>query len=147
LTYLDTSFVVSLYSQDANTLAAVALIQQIRGLRLISPIVILETVNAFELRVFRREISRSEANRSLSDFERDIEAGVYRSPAMGADVFERACSLSRQSTAWLGTRALDVLHVAAALEFGASRFFSFDIRQRKLAQTAGLKLSSMSKRA
>jgi hypothetical protein len=146
LTYLDTSFVVSLYSRDANSLAAIGLIQQVQGLRLISPVVILETENAFELRVFRREISRSEANRSLGDFERDIQAGVYRSPAMGADVFDRACGLSRQSTARLGTRALDVLHVAAALEFGASGFFSFDIRQRKMARTVGLKLSSMLKR-
>jgi predicted nucleic acid-binding protein len=147
LTYLDTSFLVSLYNRDANTADAIGLIQQIQGARLISPIVELEAVNALELRVFRREITRSEANRSLKDFERDVKAGVYRSQLMAANVLDRACTLSRQLTARLGTRAVDVLHVAAALEFGAAGFFSFDVRQRKMAQNAGLKLCSISKRA
>ena len=146
MTYLDTSFMVSLYSQDANSTAAIGLIHQIQGIRVISPVVVLEAVNAFELRVFRREITRSEANRSQGDLERDIESGVYRSLAIAANVFDRACTLSRQSTARLGTRAADVLHVAAALEFGANGFFSFDVQQRKMAQSAGLKLCTLPKR-
>jgi predicted nucleic acid-binding protein len=146
LTYLDTSFVVSLYSPDSNSTPAIGLIQQIPGLRLISPIVILETVNAFELRIFRREITRSEANRSLNDFDRDVQAEVFRSQSMASNVYDRAATLSRQLTARLGTRAVDVLHVSAALEFGASGFFSFDIQQRKMAQGMGLKLCAMPRR-
>ena len=76
LTYLDSSFVVSLYSIDANSAAASAILQQIRAVRVISPIVVLEAVNAFELRVFRKEISRSDADLCRHNFETDLRAGV-----------------------------------------------------------------------
>ena len=39
----------------------------------------------------------------------------------------------------LGTRSLDVLHVAMAVCLGCRRFLSFDTRQIKLAQAVGLK--------
>ena len=38
----------------------------------------------------------------------------------------------------LGTRSLDILHVAMAIVLGSKRFFSFDQRQLKLAKAAGL---------
>ena len=47
----------------------------------------------------------------------------------------------RQTTARLGTRTADLLHVAAALELGAECLYSFDQQQRKLARAVGLKVS------
>jgi len=41
----------------------------------------------------------------------------------------------------LGTRAVDVLHVAAALELGATGFFTFGLKQRKMAEATGLILN------
>jgi hypothetical protein len=38
----------------------------------------------------------------------------------------------------LGTRTLDVMHVACACEIQADRFLSFDERQLSLAKLAGL---------
>jgi len=38
----------------------------------------------------------------------------------------------------LGRRTLDLLHVACALEIGASAFLTFDKRQASLAKRAGL---------
>ena len=43
------------------------------------------------------------------------------------------------STPTLGTRSLDVLHVACALELKLRHFLTFDTRQRQLAVAAGLK--------
>jgi hypothetical protein len=40
-----------------------------------------------------------------------------------------------------GTRTADLLHVAAALELGVDWLYSFDLQQRKLAQTLRLKLN------
>ena len=40
----------------------------------------------------------------------------------------------------LGTRSLDLLHVAAALVLDTKVFFSFDDRQRKAAASEGLKV-------
>jgi predicted nucleic acid-binding protein len=43
----------------------------------------------------------------------------------------------------LGTRTLDVLHVASALELGRRQFLTFDLRQQELAVATGLKLVAL----
>jgi predicted nucleic acid-binding protein len=101
----------------------------------------LEVVNAFGLRVFRKEVSAAQAQESVTDFENDLRDGVLQLRGLPDAVFERARELSRQTTAKLGTRTADLLHVAAALELGADYFYSFDRQQRKLAQSVRLKLN------
>ena len=49
-------------------------------------------------------------------------------------------ALSDQHTPTLGTRMLDVLHVAIALLLKPEAFYSFDERQRRLAQANGLRV-------
>jgi len=51
----------------------------------------------------------------------------------------RAAELSQRHTPKLGTRSLDVLHVACALELKLRHFLTFDRRQQQLATAAGLK--------
>jgi predicted nucleic acid-binding protein len=52
----------------------------------------------------------------------------------------RAGELSRTYAPTMGCRALDILHVATALELGLRYFVTFDRRQQHLAQATGLKL-------
>jgi predicted nucleic acid-binding protein len=140
--YADTSFLVSLYSPDANSLAAARTMQASRADRLVSVFGELEVINAMGLRVFRKEVSATQAQSSLNDFEQDLRAGVFQLRPLPEQVFERACQLSRQTTARLGTpRTADLLHVATALELSADCLYTFDQQQRKLAQTLRLKLN------
>ncbi|MGD0732339.1 MAG: hypothetical protein ABR956_13845 [Terracidiphilus sp.] len=60
---------------------------------------------------------------------------------MPESAFGRAKELSRRLAPSLGIRTADLLHVCAALELGASSLFSFDLKQRKMAEAAGLKLN------
>ena len=101
----------------------------------------LEVVNAFGLRVFRIEASPAAATSALANFEKDLRDGSLQLRELSDPIFERARLLSRQTTAKLGTRTADLLHVAAALELGADYLYSFDLQQRKLAQTVRLKLN------
>jgi predicted nucleic acid-binding protein len=101
----------------------------------------LEVVNAFRLRVFRKEVSPAQAQSSLSDFEKDLGSGILRLRQLQETFFERARQLSRQTTAKLGTRSADLLHVAAALELGVDCLYSFDAQQRRLARAVRLKLN------
>jgi hypothetical protein len=101
----------------------------------------LEVVNAFGLRVFRKEVSPAQARGSLTDFETDLRDGSLQLRGLSDQIFERARQLSQQTTAKLGTRTADLLHVAAALELGADYLYSFDRLQRKLAQSVRLKLN------
>ena len=61
-----------------------------------------------------------------------------------SDLWEKlvreAESLAEQHTPAIGSRSLDILHVAAALVLGATEFCTLDTRQGKLAQLAGLKV-------
>jgi predicted nucleic acid-binding protein len=139
--YADTSFLVSLYSPDANSLAAARTMQASSGDRFVSVFGELEVMNAMGLRVFRKEISAMQAQSSLNDFEKDLRARVFQLRPLPEQAFERARQLSRQTTPKLGTSTADLLHVATALELSADYLYTFDQQQRKLAQSVRLKLN------
>jgi predicted nucleic acid-binding protein len=115
--------------------------QASKGDRLITPLGELEVVNALGLRVFRKEVSAAQAQSSLDDFENDLRDGILQLRPLPEQVFERARQLSRQTTARLGTRTADLLHVAAALELSVDWLYSFDRQQRKLARAVRLKIN------
>jgi predicted nucleic acid-binding protein len=73
--------------------------------------------------------------------EEHVLAGRWISLPMPEDAFELCADLARRYGPKYGTRTLDSLHVACALELKAKRFWTFDERQSKLAKAAGLKLS------
>lgn len=139
--YADTSFLVSLYSPDANSATAHRIMQASRADRLVTMFGEVELVNAFGLRLFRKEVTAAEAKSSLKNFESDLRDGIFQLCALPESAFDRARLLSRQTTPRQGTRAPDVLHVATALELGADCLYSFDERQRRLARAVRLKLS------
>ena len=56
-------------------------------------------------------------------------------------VFQRSIGFSRAHTSSIRTRSFDILHVAAAVELGATEFWSFDKRQWTLAREVGLRVN------
>jgi predicted nucleic acid-binding protein len=139
--YVEPGFLVSLYISDANSAAALRAMLTSSGEHFISILGELEVVNAFGLRVFRREASPMESKSAMTNFEEDLRGRIFQLRDLSEAVFERARQLSRQTTAKLGTRTADLLHVAAALDLGADYLYSFDRQQRKLAQSVRLKLN------
>ena len=139
--YADPSFIVSLYSPDANSTAAARTMQASSAERFVTTFGELEVINAMGLRVFRKEVSPAQAQASLIAFENDLRDGVFQLRGLPDSILERARQLSRQTTAKLGTRTADLLHVAAAIELSVDYLFTFDLHQRKLAQSIRLKLN------
>ena len=139
IAYADSSFLVSLYTQDANsTEAAQNLLNQAAPI-LVTPFGEAEFVNSVEQRLFRREVGTAQAENSLQAFQRDLDTGAFLIGGPVPDrAYERAILLSRQYTRVLGTRGMDVIHVAIALELKVTDFFTFDKDQAKLAKRAGL---------
>lgn len=138
--YLDTSVLFSLYVPDANTAAAVSKTHAAARPFLCTDFAEFEFVNALSLRHFRRELSLSQVKEVLALFRQDLESGTLRSARIPSVAFERAREIARQHTAKLGTRSLDILHVASALALGATQLITFDERQAKLASFVGLRL-------
>jgi predicted nucleic acid-binding protein len=101
----------------------------------------LEVVNAMGLRISRKEVSPVQAQSSLVEFERDLRDGIFHLRGLTDSILERARQLSSQTTAKLGTRTADLLHVATALELDADCLYTFDQQQRKLAHFLCLKVN------
>ncbi len=141
--YLDASVLVSLYCPDANSAPATAMLRQTRDSMALSLLAELETVNAIGLRVFRKQMSRAQAAISLQSFEADLRSAVFQLTPLPETALHRARDLSRTYAPRIGIRTVDLLHVAAALELGAQKLYSFDLRQREVARAAGLKLNPL----
>jgi hypothetical protein len=141
--YAGPSFIVSLYSPDANSPAAARTMQAASADRFLTTFGELEVVNAMGLRVFRKEVSAAQSQASLLQFENDLRDGVFQLRGLADSVIERARELSRQTTSRLGTRTADILHAAAALELGVDCIYTFDHHHRKLAQSLRLKLNPL----
>ena len=139
--YADTSFLVSLYGRDANSAPAQQMAAALKVPLAFTPLLRHEARNAIRLAVFRKEITALERQTVLATIEADVESGALVETALAwADVYAQAETLSANHTEQLGTRASDVLHVAAALALGVRAFFTFDTRQKALATAAGLKV-------
>lgn len=141
--YLDSSLVVSLYSVDANSPAATSAIGTVAGPLWITHLGELEIINALRLRAFRKQVTLDEAERSIANFNLDLQYGVYELKPLEESAFQAALSMSRTHTAQLGIRTADLLHIAAARSLGASHFFSFDTQQRKVAESVGMRLNPL----
>jgi predicted nucleic acid-binding protein len=137
--YADTSFLVSLYFADAHS-ATAAQVMQSKPTLYLSPLSELELINALELALFRRVADAPAIRASQAAFRQDIEQGVFSLQPLPATVFEVAASLARRRSGRLGTRTLDILHVASALLLRADRFLTFDARQRRLARAVRLRV-------
>jgi len=138
--YADTSFLVSLYVLDVNSASAAAGVRRVTLPILITAFGELELTNAISLRVFRKELKATEARAAHSLVRKDIQEGVLQIKSIPTTAFERAKRISLRTTPRLGTRTLDVIHVALALQFGADGFYTFDTRQARLAAAEGLTL-------
>ena len=139
--YADTSFIVSLYKEDSASVEAAAAIRNVEAPILLSELSVLEFLNATNLAVFRKEIT-GDARAIISQrFNSDLEAGIFRTlPVPSSKLYPTSARLSDTHSATLGTRSLDLMHVAAALILGAQTFLSLDSRQRAAAKAEGMKV-------
>lgn len=139
--YADTSFFVSLYLSDDHSPIAQRWISTGASLWM-TPLHIAEWTHAVEQHVFRKNLSRDEATRAHELFGRHREEGDWVEIAVPERVFELCADLARRQGGRTPIRTLDSLHVACALQLGATGFWTFDERQAKLAKAEGLKVQT-----
>lgn len=135
---VDASFLFSLYVLDVNSAAASAKMKRAVLPLLLTEVGKIEILNAVALRLFRKELQPAEAKKVYALFRQDIEQGVVQIVPLPAAAYQQAEEIARRHTPLLGTRTLDVLHVAGALVLKADAFYTFDQKQAKLATAVGL---------
>ena len=139
--YADSSFLMSLFIEDANTDAAERFISRNPTLLAFNPLHRLEVRNGLRLRVHRGEIDKPARSAALRRIDEAIEGGRLAHVALPwTDTLRKAEQLSADYAERIGSRSVDTLHVAAAMLAGSHRFLSFDKRQRELAKAAGLEV-------
>jgi predicted nucleic acid-binding protein len=139
--FADTGFIASLYLEESTSSAADAALGPNRVPLPLTPLVELELRNALNRSVQRGRITAAQRDALWQDVEADIASGfLVATPVDIDELHKKARQLSDRHTPTLGTRSLDLLHIAAALVLGAEEFFSFDERQRKAAASEGLKV-------
>ena len=108
----------------------------------VTPFLRHEARNAIRLACFRKEITAHECEAVIAAIDADTKTGaLVETPVAWAEVYAEAEALSAAHTGKLGTRASDVLHVAAAAVLGARDFYTFDTRQKALALKTGMKVA------
>ena len=140
--FADTGFIASLYLKESTSSAGAGSASKPRQSFCRSrPLAMLELRNAFNRSVQRQRITTAQRDALWQDVEADIASGfLVPTPVASDELHKKARQLSDRHTPTLGTRSLDLLHVAAALVLEAKEFFSFDDRQRKAAASEGLKV-------
>ncbi len=149
--YADSSFLVSLVSSDSGTDAArdelramgrptlcFCDLHEMEVRNTLRAIEFVDVANspASKLAEIKKQRHRAEAR--LNHMLRG--AGVRRVSPDAVKLLEQFEKLSSAHTAKLGTRTLDVIHVATAILLKCKDFITCDIRQAALAKAAGLKV-------
>ncbi len=154
--YADSSFILRLVTTEADSPEAVAEFRRLGKPRLFFlPLHSLEVRNAILQRAFhqRRSISSGERQHvarerdaALGRLERFISRRTFLEVALDMDAtIARAIGLSVAHTERSGTRAIDLLHVAAALTLESELFLTTDARQAQLAKAEGLEVIETAK--
>lgn len=139
--YVDPSALRSLYLHDHRSRGFCAWRRRMGDALPLTRFGRAEIVNAFALAVFRRETTPAVASAALADLDADIAAGrLALVDLLWRQALDLAATLSAHHTPQLGTRALDVLHVASAVSLECTRFVTYDERQARLARAVGLRV-------
>ena len=142
--YADTGFLVSLHTTDANTAAARGRMKRRGAPMAWTWLHEVEFRNAIRLQAFRGQLALEEVGEILHKQALGLDNGVYfpAAPAM-AEVIREVERLGASHTTLIGTRTLDIMHVAHSLVLGIRDFLTFDKRQASLAKAAGLRVPNL----
>lgn len=141
--YVDPSALGRLYLHQAGSREMCAWRARLRGALPVTHHGRTEIINALCRAAFQGQLAREGLSQALADFASDFAEGrLWQVDILWRAALNRAAELSQRYTPRLGTRSLDVLHVACALELKLRHFLTFDERQRRLAGAIGLRLVS-----
>ncbi|MFC1495117.1 type II toxin-antitoxin system VapC family toxin [Thermodesulfobacteriota bacterium] len=142
--YVDTSVIVKLYFKERYSSKVSEWIKTNNEAIPLTSMHELEFINAVNLKRFRNEITKDIAEFIFSNFKNHEEDGVYFRPSINwPEVYQNTFDLSKEFTDKIGSRSLDIIHVAAALTLGADRFLTLDIRQEKLVSLTPMKVVNL----
>jgi hypothetical protein len=141
--YSDASYLVSAFGEDSNTLEAKRWLRQCADFPiLITRLTVLETETALRAAVADGRLTQEKMQAAMADIHRSVLEGHFqRKDVPHHQWFPQGHRISMHATTGCVCRALDVLHVAAAVIVKAKGMLTFDKHQRELAKAEGLEVA------
>lgn len=138
----DTSVLISERVGDRHQEIAHALIEKAGVPILISRLNQLEFTTVVCRLMGEKKIDPKWAEEILAEFDEHLRIGVLQLIKIDEErLWNRAILLGRKYATSLLVRSLDVLQVSFALEIEVAVFWTFDDRQKRLAEAVGLKVN------
>jgi predicted nucleic acid-binding protein len=142
----DTSFLCSIYREQAFSRDADAFFAQTSKPLPVSSLLLFEFRQSVRLQIFlhskdhKKGFAKNEGEAMLRDLRADLASRTIEVvPVDWTEAHSLAEILSAKYTESGGHRFADLLHVATALHLGAEQFLTFDANQRTIARAEGMK--------
>lgn len=136
--YLDTSALIKLYIRESGSEEVQHWVASQEDPLPVWELQEMELVNALYLKVFWKDISLQDAEEQISLFRDRQKKGHYVYPDFDRLSWVEMCFKMCRATPELGSRTLDIQHVACACLLTPVAFISYDERQRNLARKMNL---------
>lgn len=138
--YLDTSAFLKLYVREAESATVADLVTSRFDPLPVWDVLRAEMRNAIHLKKICGDLEAEEAHGLLGLFEDRLARGQYFVPEVDRDRLMTTFVELAQQTPRFGCRTVDIFHVACAVQLDPTCFVSYDSRQRKLADHAGMRV-------
>jgi hypothetical protein len=138
--YSDASYLVSAFGRDSNTPKAKAWLRKCRTFPiLVTRLTLLEADTAMRSAVADGRMKPADLQKALAGIHRALLEGyLERRDVPAHQWYPQAHRITAHALAKCICKALDVMHVSAAVIFKAKGFLSFDGHQSLLARAEGL---------
>lgn len=134
--YLDTSILVALFTNDAHTDRAHALLRSKTPVVVVSDFAIAEFASAIARRVRMKDLTAKQANLCFANFDTWTAQAAAHTQTTGADILSAAGYLRRLD---LSLRTPDAIHIAIVRRIDA-KLFTFDEQMAEAGETMGIEL-------
>ena len=135
MVYVDTSVIVALLTVEPKTADVVEWFRRLTQPPTSSDWLITEFASAISIKVCAGQLSEAQARRVRREFD-EFASSALRLVGVGRPAFRRAAELIAQHRH--GLRSGDSLHLAAALEVGATDIATLDATLARNAKRNGL---------
>ena len=137
MVYVDTSVIVALLTVEPKTQDVTAWYAGLRDTPLCADWLLTEFSSAISIKLRNRQLTETHAKRVRKEFDL-LAAGGLRLVPVSRTAFSRAAEMVKKHRQ--GLRAGDSLHLAVALELGASHMATLDSTMAENAKRKGLEL-------
>ena len=86
-------------------------------------------------------IASGKAREAIRTLEQEVRLGYWPHAAFDwRNAIRNACELSAEHGLAIPIRAMDLFHVAIAIDLGAEGLLTFDLEQERLAEASGFRV-------